>query len=452
MSAPPIGLASHLALIAISAPAERIKLLLQTQDEIILNLREESLAAHRHHQQQHQQQQHTLSKPQQSEHKDHHVKEEANNQEEEKREENEEEQDEDEEPRSIIVPYAQLPYQDMKDCAERIIEKEGVLSLWRGSPLECSRLVAQTLIGTLLYKRKVGSLFDIRRLFGGPPSLDSSIVGSAIWILGSSIQGTAINALALLAVYPLTTLQTKIAVDVLRKTKTPLKKIAPVSVAVTNAVVDSTPETTPEPFSSSEDSDSVEWVQHEEGGDHTVQDSTTTTNVSAEAVVAEALQPSSPVLEYVHVLSYKYRRASEIVKATVESEGPIGLYKGFSAVVASTFVSRIGFLTLYRTLSPLFICRSSSSKSSPSVGMGPSRGGLGAFLLVLSTTSIVNLIVYPLTTVYHRRMIAAPGRYSSSWDAGKQIVEKHGWKALYKGVEVVMVRDAVMAVLSSIFF
>ncbi|KAF9106101.1 hypothetical protein BGX27_009324 [Mortierella sp. AM989] len=459
------GLAGPLVLNVITAPAERIKLLLQTQDEIILNLREESLAAHHHHHSHSLSHSHSSSSEQQPQLKKqlqtHHQQQSPNDAvqdgEEEKKEEKVNEHDdqddeEEEEPRSIIVPYAQLPYTTMQDCAERLVEKEGTKSLWRGYSLECSRLALQTGIETMLHKSKVASLLDIRRIFS--PSLDSSLTGSATWILAAAIEGTAVSTVALLAVYPLAVLQTRMAVDVVRRTRS-IKKVIP-SVAPAAADTDITNNSLEEPTSESiassftgVDIDSVEWVEHTEGGSHDIHDeqaqelllpTETTTAITATTTTSSDTSLLAPVQEYVYTVSYKYRNAREIAKATIESsEGHYGLYKGFSTVVVSTFISRIGFLTLYRTLSPLLISRSSSR-------------GMGAFLLVFGATSIVNLLVYPLSTVCHRRMVAAPGRYSSSWDAGKQIVEKHGWKALYKGVEVAMVRSTIMAVLSRVFY
>ncbi|KAF9173195.1 hypothetical protein BGX20_003843 [Mortierella sp. AD010] len=372
------GLSGPLVLNVVTAPAERIKLLLQTQDEIILNLREESLAAHHSHNHNnhndHQNNQ-TLSEPLHDSVKGYNVNSGT---------EGEVKEEEEEEPRSIIVPYAQLPYKDMQDCAEP-------------------------------------------------------------WILGAAVEGTAVSSVALLAVYPLAVLQTKMAVDVIRRTRSVKKvpSVAPVAPAVTVA--------SPAHASTvmADSRDSAEWVQHNDGEYGSQESLSAAESTTPETLLSSSSSSPSSVQEYEYTLSYKYRNARETFKAILESsEGYLGFYKGFSTVVISTFVSRIGFLTLYRTLSPLLLNRSSPGLGSTS----SSSRGLGAFLLVFGATSIVNLIVYPLSTVCHRRMVAAPGRYSSSWDAGKQIVEKQGWKALYKGVEVAMVRSAVMAVLSGMFY
>jgi len=149
----------------------------------------------------------------------------------------------------------------------------------------------------------------------------------------------------------------------------------------------------------------------------------------SKAVASSPLPIQAPEYE----LSYKYQDVRDALRTSIESCGGfIGLYKGFSTVLATTFVSHFGLLVLHRTV--------------------PSRTGLGAILFTFGATSIMNLVLYPVGTVCHRRMIAAPGRYSSSWDVAKHIVEKHGWMSLFKGCEVAMVRNAVAVALGWIIY
>ncbi|KAG0287065.1 hypothetical protein BGZ97_007203, partial [Linnemannia gamsii] len=97
-----LSLFGPLVLTVATAPANRVRLLLQTQDEIVLNLREESLAHYHHH----------TSSSSSSNIKPYNVH------------TAQDEEEDDEEPRSIIAPYAQLPYTDMQDCYTRLLEKE----------------------------------------------------------------------------------------------------------------------------------------------------------------------------------------------------------------------------------------------------------------------------------------------------------------------------------------
>jgi len=238
----PLGLGTPLAISALTAPLERVLFLLQTQDEIILNLREESLALdyHRHHRIQRRGISSSEPQLQLSDNdgkqnsgalgnSNHHHNSNNNNDDNNVSKLNdgvEHDDEEDIEPRSIIVPYAYLPYTDMKDCFKRLVEKEGHRSLWRGYPLEFARFVLQAGIEFTLQQRQTfSSWLDLR---GWIDVTTESYTGSMAWILGATIQGVLRSTIALAVVYPLATLQTKMVTDVIRKTKKP-------SVATTTA-------------------------------------------------------------------------------------------------------------------------------------------------------------------------------------------------------------------------
>ncbi|KAG0364834.1 hypothetical protein BGZ54_007109 [Gamsiella multidivaricata] len=455
-----LGLGGPLLLSTLTAPAERVKLLLQTQDEIILNLREESLAAHHRH---YRPNQSMSPRPplkgdstkgyDSTADKDSHAT--SNHSAGGEAEDGDEDEDE---PRSIIVPYAQLPYVDTKDCFTRLVEKEGRRSLWRGYSLECARFALQAGIDAGLQRRQFGAWLDLRRWF---VLSTETFGGTAAWILGASVQGTVVSTVALLVAYPLATLQTKMATDVVRRTRKVKQTVAaaeslvqsnePAMKDMTEAPATHTSKVMEPPLSSSStDTESVEWIEHMEdqgeGGDLQVatKEEAATTTVEATAVTATATLAQE--YEYEYVLSYKHNDVRDALRITLESsEGVLGLYKGFSSVIISTFVSRVGSLALFRMISPILV-RFGGGGSSRIGG-----AGVGAFLLIFGATSAINLLVYPLSTVCHCRMTAAPGRYSSSWDAGRQIVEKQGWRALYRGYEVTMLRSAAMAILSRIF-
>ncbi|KAG0256717.1 hypothetical protein BG011_004353 [Mortierella polycephala] len=465
-----LSLTGPLVLNVLTAPTERIKLFLQTQDEIILNLRQESVTQ----QQQQHHNQHpfsTESTPLSSEpcesdnsenksHDDQTIRNESNEVEQVVDNENDKDKldnddEEDEEPRSIIVPYAQLPYKDMQDCFQRLIEKEGWQSLWRGYPLECARFLLQSQVESRLYQLR---FLDPRKWFSVTMTMGSEgVCAKAGWILGAAAEGTMVSAVALLALYPLAVLQTKMATDIVRRTRR-IKKTAAQSSSVSPsspslpleskdlAVADAelllahdVTETEPSPR------DSVVWVEHTEGQNS--QGSVAENSTMSTPQEDQPVKNTKAVQEYEYDLSYKYCKVRNAYLSTIHSsEGYLGLYKGFSTVLASTFIVRMSSLTIYHLLSPVLL-RSSGTGASTRGGLA----GLGAFLLVFGTTSVVNLMVYPLSTICHRRMIAGPGRYSSSWDAGKQIVEKQGWKGLYKGIEVAAIKSVVVAVLSQIF-
>ncbi|KAF8938410.1 hypothetical protein BGZ58_000934 [Dissophora ornata] len=337
---------------------------------------------------------------------------------------------EEDEPRSIIVPYAQLPYTGTKDCCQRVVEKEGLWSLWRGNSIECTFFVLQTWVDSRLqHRRSFSSLFDLRRWF----PITTETFGGSAWILSAAVEGTIVSGLTLLVVYPLATLRARMATDVVRRTRR-VRKVAPTSSTGVaedmseSSLVDGTADTPSLPGS---DAESAEWVNHSD--DYAKEEKEQKQERSTVAVPSEQ--------KYEDDLSYRYPDVCDaFTEAVGSSEGYLGLYKGFTAALVGSFISRLGFLAIYRMVSPM-VLRS-----------GQRTNGLGAFLLIFGATSVINLMAYPLSTVCHRRMIAGPGRYSSSWDAGKQIVEKQGWKALYNGYEVAMVRSTIIAILSRIFF
>ncbi|KAF9282292.1 hypothetical protein BGZ68_006078 [Mortierella alpina] len=487
-----LGLTGPLVLNVLTAPADRIRLFLQTQDEIILNLREESLAHHSTHasppattptSRKHS----YISSDNNINNNLHQVDDQDNL--DHKSINDEDEEEDDNTPRSIIVPYAQLPYTDMQDCFCRLVEKEGQRSLWRGYSAECARLLVQAGIERGLRRRH---LLDIRTWLSipGPADVASlSFGGSVAWILGSAVEGTLMSAVALAVVYPLATVQTKMATDVIRRTRQRPRKIqsSPSSPAPSLDEDDSNSnsnnngssipevESCSKPYetdtnsstagsgpgsivllpSESESSprDSVEWFEHAEE-EEVVKENIDQEDKEVEHKEGSVLYTTKTTLQekndYYYTLSYKYNHHKDAFQSTVASEGYLGLYKGFSTVLVSTFVSRFATLSLIRLLTAT-VLRSSGTSSSSSSGMRGVLAGVGAYVVMWGAASVVNLIVYPLSTICHRRMIARPGRYTSSWDAGKQIVEKQGWKALYKGVDVAMLKGVVLVVLSKIF-
>lgn len=421
----PLGLGLRVPLIlnVLTAPAERIQLLLQSQDEVILNLREESLTLDRQSRRRSASSSELPPQPPStdSEQNDRPLENKSNNSHSGNTDERnsksseggEDEGEDDDEPRSIIVPYAYLPYTDAKDCLQRLVEKEGRRSLWRGYALESARFVLQARIEAIMQRRQIfSSWFDLRRWVN---VTTESWAGSATWILGAAIEGTMRSAVALVIVYPLATLHAKMTTDVIRRTN-PVKKL-------TIAATQDSQKTHDE-----QQDDSIWLVEHEDGQEENEHSG----EVKPPMTRTESSSSSSSRL------SYKYQDAKVVLRTSLDScEGYLGLYKGFSTVLISTFVSRLGFLALHRIVSPWRLVQTS-------------RPSVGTFLFVFGATSVINLALYPLGTVCHRRMIAAPGRYSSSWDAAKRIVDKQGWKALFKGCETVMVRSAVVAVLGCI--
>ncbi|KAF9563297.1 hypothetical protein EC968_004881 [Mortierella alpina] len=486
-----LGLTGPLVLNVLTAPADRIRLFLQTQDEIILNLREESLAHHSAHTSSTATaRKHFCISPDNNNNSNLHQVDEQDSPDHKNDNNNndDEEDDDDNTPRSIIVPYAQLPYRDMQDCFCRLVEKEGQRSLWRGYSAECARLLAQAGIERSLRHRK---LFDIRAWLSIPGPMDVSslsLCGSVAWILGSAVEGTLMSAVALVVVYPLATVQTKMATDVIRRTRQKPRRTLQSSSSSPSVVLDegdnnhvsnssvTEAETGSKPYetdthssttgsgpgsmvllaSESEPSprDSVEWFEHAEEEETKEEEDCQKEDKEDEEKVESAPRTTEKAVQetndFYYTLSYKYNHHKDVFQSTIAAEGYWGLYKGFSTVLVSTFVSRFATLSLIRLLTAT-VLRPSGASSSSSSGLKGMLAGLGTYVVVWGAASAVNMLVYPLSTICHRRMIARPGRYMSSWDAGKQIVEKQGWKALYKGLDVAMLKGVVVTVLSKVF-
>ncbi|KAF9296963.1 hypothetical protein BGZ74_010080 [Mortierella antarctica] len=384
-----LGLSRPLILNVATAPAERIRLFMQTQDEVILNLRQES----------------------------------------------------DLQQRSIIA-HAQLPYKDVQDCYQRLIEKEGPKSLWRGYGAEVSRYVLQE--GIERWMRKSHLFQGLRDMF----LLNRAKYGTLGWCIGLSVSGTVTQSIALVALYPLTLLHTRLATDVVRKSKKPttprLKNKQQVQAETTEAVEEQDNE---EGYKVSNDSSSIEFVHLEGSGSTLPQDAaesheqeSTETELTPKPVLFNDEDDEEDVddTDAVYEFDYKYHGIKDAYKHIVASEGYMGLYRGVSCVIAGTFVSRVGYLTIFNFLTPILLKSGTSGWA-----------GMGSFAVMLGSTSLIGLATYPLSTIAHRRMISGD-RYKSSCDAAQQIVEKQGVRALFQGVEVFLARGVILAIIGSL--
>ncbi|KAG0242196.1 hypothetical protein BGW41_004628 [Actinomortierella wolfii] len=380
-----LGLVGPILLNTATAPAERIRLLLQCQDEVILNMSQEAKSQQR-----------------------------------------------------TIMAHAQLPYKDMGDCVNRLVEKEGTESLWRGYSIEVGRYVLQS--GIEAWMRRTA----FRRLF----RLSKDQVGYLPWFTGLAVAGTVANSISLLLVYPLMTLHTRMATDVVRRSKVASKKTKKRAVSPVQppASLDASTATLEETDHGMSDTELVSLPSKNDApsdpSSSAVSSSTSENKQEDEEQKEEdneaEEEEESPVEEY--ELAYKYKDMRDAYDEIIETEGYLGLYKGLSTMVLSTFVSRVGFLAMFDAMSPIL------------VQAGPGRGlaVVGPLAVVFGATSLLTLAIYPLSTIGHRRMIAAPGRYKSSWDAAQKIYEKHGWRGFFNGVEVAILRSAAIAILSRV--
>ncbi|KAG0345171.1 hypothetical protein BG004_003899 [Podila humilis] len=373
-----LGLPCPLVLGIATAPAERIRLFMQTQDEVILNLRKES----------------------------------------------------DLQQRSIIA-HAQLPYKDIQDCCQRLVEKEGPKSLWRGYGTEVGRYILQE--GIERWMRKSHIFQGLRNMF----LFSKEKYGSLPWFIGLSISGTISHSVATIVLYPLALLHTRLATDVVRKSRKPVSK--PKTTVSNDVAIKESSDN--EGYNVSSNASSIEFVHFEEPGSTLPSDCAPDDDNEASATaqmphvnIENDSDDEDDDMEAVYEFDYKYHGIKDVYKQTIKNEGYRGLYRGLSCVIAGTFVSRIGYLTIFNLFTPLLTQTGSTGWA-----------GFGSFLLLFGCTSLVSLAVYPFSTIAHRRMVSGD-RYKSSCDAAQQIVKKQGVQALFQGAEAALARSAILSI------
>ncbi|KAE8364377.1 mitochondrial carrier domain-containing protein [Aspergillus caelatus] len=131
----------------------------------------------------------------------------------------------------------------------------------------------------------------------------------------------------------------------------------------------------------------------------------------------------------------------DVYKKTLASDGIAGLYRGFGPSVLGIVVYRGLYFGMYDSIKPVVL-------------VGPLEGNfLASFLLGWTVTTGAGIASYPLDTV-RRRMMMTSGeavKYSSSFDAFRQIVAKEGVKSLFKGAGANILRGVAGAGVLSIY-
>jgi len=131
----------------------------------------------------------------------------------------------------------------------------------------------------------------------------------------------------------------------------------------------------------------------------------------------------------------------DVYKKTLASDGIAGLYRGFGPSVLGIVVYRGLYFGMYDSIKPVLL-------------VGSLEGNfLASFLLGWCVTTGAGIASYPLDTV-RRRMMMTSGeavKYSSSFDAFKQIVAKEGVGSLFKGAGANILRGVAGAGVLSIY-
>lgn len=113
----------------------------------------------------------------------------------------------------------------------------------------------------------------------------------------------------------------------------------------------------------------------------------------------------------------------DVYKKTIQSDGVLGLYRGFLPSVVGIIVYRGLYFGLYDSLKPLLLTGSLEGSF------------LASFLLGWVVTTGASTASYPLDTV-RRRMMMTSGqavKYNGAFDCFKKIVANEGVYSLFKG-------------------
>ncbi|KZO95277.1 mitochondrial carrier [Calocera viscosa TUFC12733] len=113
----------------------------------------------------------------------------------------------------------------------------------------------------------------------------------------------------------------------------------------------------------------------------------------------------------------------DVYRKTLATDGVVGLYRGFMPSLGGIIIYRGAYFGAYDTIKPLVLT-------------GPLENNFAAsFALGWAVTNVASFIAYPLDTI-RRRMMMTSGtgvHYKSTWSAGAQIIQKEGFRSLFKG-------------------
>jgi len=113
----------------------------------------------------------------------------------------------------------------------------------------------------------------------------------------------------------------------------------------------------------------------------------------------------------------------DVYRKTFKSDGVAGLYRGFNISCVGIIVYRGLYFGMFDSLKPVVL-------------VGVFKDSFPAtFMLGWVVTITAGLASYPIDTI-RRRMMMTSGeavKYSSSMQAGREIIKKEGWKSLFKG-------------------
>ncbi|KAF9971541.1 ADP/ATP carrier protein [Actinomortierella ambigua] len=128
----------------------------------------------------------------------------------------------------------------------------------------------------------------------------------------------------------------------------------------------------------------------------------------------------------------------DVYRKTIQSDGIIGLYRGFPLSVVGIAVYRGLYFGLYDSVKPMMPTQMQDSF-------------LASFILGFGITNLAAFVGYPIDTV-RRRMMMTSGeavKYKSSVDAFSQVIRKEGVRSLFKGAGANVLRAVASALVIS---
>jgi len=119
----------------------------------------------------------------------------------------------------------------------------------------------------------------------------------------------------------------------------------------------------------------------------------------------------------------QYKGLIDVYKKTYKADGIAGLYRGFTLSCVGIMVYRGLYFGLYDSMKPLL------------KNLGMEGSFAASFILGWGVTTVAGIASYPIDTV-RRRMMMTSGeavKYKSSIDCAKQVMQKEGVQAFFKG-------------------
>nr|AAN04660.1 hydrogenosomal ATP/ADP carrier [Neocallimastix frontalis] len=119
----------------------------------------------------------------------------------------------------------------------------------------------------------------------------------------------------------------------------------------------------------------------------------------------------------------QYKGLIDVYKKTYKADGITGLYRGFALSCVGIMVYRGLYFGLYDSMKPLL------------KNLGMEGSFAASFILGWGVTTVAGIASYPIDTI-RRRMMMTSGetvKYKSSIDCAKQVMQKEGVQAFFKG-------------------